>query len=75
MVGTAVEIGAGEEAGVTALDGVGTGLARVSMCTMAQEHGLCLVLPQQQASPTWVRYLLVQFQITLLPLSSLSPRK
>ena len=52
LVGTVVDLGAGEEAGVTALAGDGTGWVRVIMCTMAQETGRCLVLPQQQTSPT-----------------------
>jgi len=67
-----VEIGAGEEAGVTALDGNGTGMVLISMFLMAQEPGLCLVLPQQPASPTWVRYQPAQFQVIFSPLSSLS---
>ena len=75
VVFTVVEIGAGEEAGVTALAGDGTGLALVSMFIMAQEPGLYLVLPQQPASPTWARYLLVQLTTISSPLSSLNPSK
>jgi hypothetical protein len=73
LVGTVVEIGALEEAGVMALAGDGTGLALVSMFLMVQDLGLCLVLPQQQVSPTWVKYLPVQLTIISSPLSSLNP--
>jgi len=64
-----------EEAGVTALVGDGTGQALASMFTMVQEPGLYLVLPQQPAFPTWVRYQPVQFQAIFSPLSSLNPVK
>ena len=75
LVGTVVDLGAGEEAGVTALAGDGTGQALVSMFIMAQELGLCLVLPQQPASPTWVRYQSVQFQAVFSPSSSFNLSK
>ena len=75
LVGTVVGLGEEEEAGVTALAGDGTGQALVSMFIMAPDPGLYLVLPQQPVSPTWVRYLLVQSQDTLIPLSDSSSRK
>ncbi len=70
-----VEIGAGVEAGVTALAGAGTGLTLVSMFLMVQDPGLCLALPQQPVFPTCVRYLPVPLTTIFSPLSSLNSVK